>query len=202
MDRNRRIETWIRQHPILFAVLCGAAGFGLAAWARTPKEETIFHLLGWGAFAVAGFIAQERYLLRTCYRDLRRARKADLDSAFVVENTGAGWAAGRDLRETLHGGEIVLAILGAVALGAIASAFAVGFFFTAAAGADNLSGPNSTWSNVIMWAAGVIAALFSLVVLIDEPLNALRYWFASRRLIEREHLDALKILAAAASRDS
>ena len=202
-ELERRIETWIPQHPILSAVIVGAAGFGLAAWTHpTPKEETIFRLVGWGAFAVAGLFAEGRYLMRTCYRDFRKAPLVDFDSAFVVEKTEAGWATGRDLRETLHGGGIVLAMLGAVALGAIGSAFAVGFFFTAAAGADNLSAQNSSWSNAIIWTAGLISVPFSLSILIVDPLSGLRYWFASRRLIEREQLDALKILAAAARRDS
>jgi hypothetical protein len=201
-DPTRRIGDWFQRHPIVKYSVFGAVGFGLARWDDRPGDVTLFRLLGSGALAIAAFTGQEHYLARTFYRDFREAHKKEFDAAFVLDKTDEmGWATGRDLRETLLGGEVALAMLGALALGVLATGFAVGFFLVAVFGATHLSAENASWSKPIMWGAGLIAGLFSLSVMIDEPLSALRYWFASRRLIQRQQLDALRILAATPGRD-
>jgi ABC-type multidrug transport system fused ATPase/permease subunit len=159
-------------------------------------------LIGFGAWGIAASMAQEQYLLSTCYRDLREAALDEWDPDWEVEKVDEmGWSTGRDLRETLQGGEITLALLGIIALGLLAATFALGFFATAAIGADALAVQHANWTSVITWSAGIIAGLFSLSVLIGAPLGGLKHWFTSRRLIERAQMDALRVLAAAARRD-
>jgi hypothetical protein len=203
--------SWFEKHPVA-KWLAGAALFlslGFAFIDEESRSESFGLLLfGCACLGMAVGHVQVAYLRRTLSRDWRDGLLEELDPAVTIEWVdpdtfvgGLRFANGRDLRETLIGGEALWAFAVSLGIGAIGVASAWAFGVSAVAFSASLAESENPWSRVAA-VGGMLGATGATLAFVAFPLIALRHWLKSRRLIARRDSESLRVLAEAARRAS
>lgn len=185
---------FFHQREWLAILLWAAAIAVLASLARgAPELRLGGYALGLLAASVSLWFGMWRYEEVTFRRDHVSARPSEIDAEVVVEHRDEidGWIEGRDLRYTPHAGEIAIAAV--VMILALAACAVLALAGVAVMYAALLDVPR--WVRIAVLALPTCYAVATVFLLLLGPIASLKYWFVSRRLIERQHLDALRALA-------